>query len=1541
MELVRIVHSSIVTGSYGQPRIILQDPHVWNADQTHSRGGGVHGLRGGSRKTWTKEGNPALFWPKEWLPMEPGFENVRIHSYGYDSDWGKGGASVLNVHDFGQALLGDIQNSPHIQRSVDVSANAHLVQYIGLPQQTPIVLIGHSMGGIVIKQAYILAKQDQNTQSLANRFYSIFFLATPHRGAGIAQFLNNLIQVSVLHGSKAYVKDIMPGSVAIQVINDAFRKICQNLQIWSFFEGAQTHLGFVHALIVEKDSAVLGLPGEHIQLLNADHRHVCKFDAVTDSNYLTLRNAFLSTINNSEQNLFASRRNDHRSQAKILSQYLSIPGLPEGDLDSVTDKQIGGSCQWITSSSDFLDWQEGLDSSLKFFWLSGKAATGKSVIAGHVIKYLERSNCNCSYYFFKRGDTKKSRISELLRSLAYQMAFVNLRVRRELLSMQSEGESFDKDDERVIWRTIFLARIFRTEMHQPHYWVIDALDECRGSSSLFQMLSKVEKRFPLRVFVTSRSLDSIERLFMQEKIPVFAKRITAESSLGDIRLFLQANTRFLPVDSEVACQELIDEILEKSNGCFLWVALVLKELEMTHSDEQIRKVLKSVPTGMDELYNHILDGMAKVPRNKELAKAILRWTVCVARPLTTEELKEALRLDVSETLPRLDKSVESVCGNLVHIDSQSRVQVVHQTVRTFLISGELESEFAINKAAEHSRLAEICLEYLLSDEMKSLRRYRKGNTARRPIKRSLFAEYATQYFSEHIARSSSSIDTQLVLLDRFFKTNVLTWIELIARGENLYFLYQTAKNLKVYLKRRAKYRSPLGKEVQAVEAWSDDLVHIIAAFGKCLLSSPASIHFLIPPVCPPGSVLHKSFKDYPRSVKVVGVSEQDWDDRLSCITFPEDQALSVACRDSRFAVGLSSGNIVLYDDATCQETGTLNHGQPVRFLEFANINTFLASSGRKIVKLWNAVTRTLIWTIDIRVVPLSLSFNENDSILMMATTSNHIARWNMSDGAALDICLFWDPDDEQQDYKRPPWQAQFSTELNILAIGYRQRPIALWDLEDMSFLGQVSKLTTSSPLEPRIAALVFNPNPEINLLAISYQDGELVIYDPWSQQQQASVNAGAQILAASPDGKTLAAENGCGTIQLYDFETLRLMYSITAEDYHIRALAFSSNSLRFFDIGGSHCNIWEPSVLVRRVELEDNYSEPCSDDAPNAAQLVSAKLWDDSLTITAIADHHYDDFVFCGRENGSVVVFDTKTGKAMQELYCQVKNIAVSLLEWNHQESVLASTDVSSRFTARKITREISGSWKTSEPLIDDRVDQAIRQILLSPNGKQLLVSTALSENLYSLDEKPIQHLARIDSASRQMPKKWINNPSDRTNLLQFDGPVVRIFSWNSLEEISAANGISLDIDDVELPLTELLSSSQGQSICARFSAPRCRRGSSQLRVWTASELHSGTGVVAFRADYGQLAAGIKAIVGVYKTSLLFLDHNGWICSVSIEGVGMEKSYTRHFFIPYGWHSSGDLIFRCSSKGAVVLARRDEIAVFHRGLDFEEKVALE
>ncbi|KAL9038186.1 MAG: hypothetical protein Q9180_003285, partial [Flavoplaca navasiana] len=86
----------------------------------------VHGLRGGSRKSWSHSEDPSPFWPQQWLPLEPKFRRVRIHTYGYNSDWGEKKGSVLNLHDFGSALLGDMKCSPYLQDGANVNHGLEL-----------------------------------------------------------------------------------------------------------------------------------------------------------------------------------------------------------------------------------------------------------------------------------------------------------------------------------------------------------------------------------------------------------------------------------------------------------------------------------------------------------------------------------------------------------------------------------------------------------------------------------------------------------------------------------------------------------------------------------------------------------------------------------------------------------------------------------------------------------------------------------------------------------------------------------------------------------------------------------------------------------------------------------------------------------------------------------------------------------------------------------------------------------------------------------------------------------------------------------------------------------------------------------------------------------------------------------------------------------------------------------------------------------------------------------------------------------------------
>jgi hypothetical protein len=65
-------------------------------------------------------------------------------------------------------------------------------------------------------------------------------------------------------------------------------------------------------------------------------------------------------------------------------------------------------------------------------------------------------------------------------------------------------------------------------------------------------------------------------------------------------------------------------------------------------------------------------------------------------------LKEAVRLDVGETLSQLEKTIGSICGNLVYVDTEARVKTAHQTVREFLFEEQDDFDVAMVKAEEHA-----------------------------------------------------------------------------------------------------------------------------------------------------------------------------------------------------------------------------------------------------------------------------------------------------------------------------------------------------------------------------------------------------------------------------------------------------------------------------------------------------------------------------------------------------------------------------------------------------------------------------------------------------------------------------------------------------------------------------------------------------------------------------------------------------------------------------------------------------------------------
>lgn len=1391
------------------------------------------------------------------------------------------------------------------------------------------------MGGLVIKKVLLLAKQHPSYVKIAARVHSMFFLATPHRGSHLADVLSSILRLTVGAGSKSYVDSLMPNSEAIQVINDSFRHVFQGVQLRSFFETLPTHLG----LVVEKSSAVLGLPGEEIQLLNADHLNVCKFENPSDNNYCTVRNAFITTITSIEKTYLSPKTQQRDDQMKTLSNFLGVVERPTTDLANMVHHQTEGSCSWLTDKSIFLNWQQGLENSPKFYWLSGEPASGKSTLAGHVVRYLDDCNCDCSYFFFNDSNSRKSKVAKLLCSLAWQMAFSNTFVREKLLTICEEGVVINHNDETSIWRNLFVTLILRTELRQPQFWVIDALDECTNYTVLFPLLAKIEEHFPLRVFFTSRPSLAIERNFFREDIAMIADSITLDASLGDIKLFLEEHARYLRAESEEERQQLVQLVLDKSNGNFLWTALVVKELEDALSKEQVRDILTSVPKEIGNLYSQILRNVMAIPRNGMIAKAILRWTLCASRPLLVEELKEALRLDIGETLSQFDKTIGSICGNLVSVDTESRVKIAHQTVREFFFQEQANHEFTLIRAEEHARVYEVCVDYLSGEEMRPPR-FRRGNHPRASKnQRSLFAAYAAAHFSDHIARASSEDRSRLAKLDNFFMNNCLVWIEVIAANQDLTPIIRTAKNIKSYLDRRRKYEPLMGLEVTNVSEWTDDLIHLVAQFGNTLLASPQAIHNLIPPICPRQSMIFKTFKSHSRGLQVIRPSQINWDDRLCCIVIPEAQIYSVISRDNRFALGTSNGRVYVYEESTFQEKLQLLHAEAVRRLAFTTRSTCLAAAGRRKISFWNSYSGKKLWSISVTDEILALAFNEDDSVLYAATRANYVMLLDVQKGEKLSTFTFCDWDDEEkkehQD-RRAPMHIDFSIGLGLLGVTYRLRPVTFWDLESNEFVGQFYRSRVVYP-EPFILAFIFNPNPEIILAAATYQDGKTMVFDPEVLKAQAEAETDTTVLAASPDGTVLATGSGDGIIKLYDFETMKLLKQIHVVQQDIRAITFSSTGTRFFDVRGDYCNVWEPSVLIRGSGLEDTSSMDLSD-KELAPDISSASTYDDDLAIVSVSAHHMSDYVFCGRENGTIAVYATHKGSVEQELF-KHGNVAVDFLAWNQQESVLASANRSGRVVVRRISKTGSAPFKIGDPFLDQMSTSVIHQLLLSPNGKRLLVSTEESAILWDLTKGTVVE-KRLAEEPSQASHKWASHPELDPLFLFVDGHI-KIFDWSTLKEISV-KPTGINIGSASWNVTRVILPGRGRHVLAVLSSLPGSDIPPAIGLWSSNILSPDYERIESPLCHHRLAKELKAVVGVYKSWFIFLSHKGWICSINMDTAPSDQHYIRHISVPIQWHTAaGNASMAVTAKGSVVMAVHDEIAIFHNALDFEEKVQID
>jgi pimeloyl-ACP methyl ester carboxylesterase len=172
----------------------------------------------------------------------------------------------------------------------------------------PIIFIGHSLGGLIIKQALVTANNNHRKYGdIRHSTKGLVFFGTPHRGGNGAKFGNRVTNV-VADMTGIESNDLLtyldPDSPLAQNVHEDFSHQLPDYRCVSFFETLPTKLPFfpLQKIIVDSDSAQLGasLVNEKVIGLDFDHRNMCKLGAA-DENYFKVVGPIMELVKHCQE----------------------------------------------------------------------------------------------------------------------------------------------------------------------------------------------------------------------------------------------------------------------------------------------------------------------------------------------------------------------------------------------------------------------------------------------------------------------------------------------------------------------------------------------------------------------------------------------------------------------------------------------------------------------------------------------------------------------------------------------------------------------------------------------------------------------------------------------------------------------------------------------------------------------------------------------------------------------------------------------------------------------------------------------------------------------------------------------------------------------------------------------------------------------------------------------------------------------------------------------------------------------------------------
>nr|AHE80946.1 hypothetical protein [Tuber indicum] len=433
---------------------------------------------------------------------------------------------------------------------------------------------------------------------------------------------------------------------------------------------------------------------------------------------------------------------DDRSQLLAWLSPLE-PRLRHRDIQEHRVDNVG---EWLIQTDEFrswYDWSLEGEGNKAVLFCHGDPGVGKTFI--RLCDQARGQNTTVTCFYFDFAARKEQSATNMLGSLLKQIVSGMERIPEEI------SRAFQEQRRAIGGRGPQLPDIVKMlqtiTSSQRTFMCIDALDECAAvhRAKLLDSLKKILGKSPgIRIFLTG-------------SVSIGPRR---DDIIRYLRVRLDEDETPDAMDEGLEA-DVLEQIPGKISEMFILVSLnieaILQESTTYRRRERLSKMTDGL--GLGDAYGATIGRIKAQGGDKSrLGMAALMWISHAQRPLRTDELCCALAVELGSTdfnannIPSMSTLI-GCCQGLITVGKEaSAVRLVHFTLQEYL------SAHPDIFSRPHAAMAEICLTYLNSQQVKDLSTDPSPDTSDAP-----FLEYCSMYWGVHAKTELSDCGRSLAL----------------------------------------------------------------------------------------------------------------------------------------------------------------------------------------------------------------------------------------------------------------------------------------------------------------------------------------------------------------------------------------------------------------------------------------------------------------------------------------------------------------------------------------------------------------------------------------------------------------------------------------------------------------------------------------------------------------------------------------------------------------------------------------------------------